>query len=102
MSSLFLITVDMGRKDFATCLPDPLPSSTWDGPEHLVAPSWSFQYCVEFTKRRGLGKRRHLPPDTTGHGHRAHACLAAGSQEQESIPSLPDIATLPRHTHKSP
>jgi hypothetical protein len=99
MPSLFLITADVGRQDFTTCLPDLPPSLTWDGPGHPVTPSNRFQYRLDFTKRRGLEKQQHLPPDMTGHGYKLHAHLAVGTQVQESIPSLPDVATLPRiHT----
>jgi hypothetical protein len=87
--SLFLITVDVGRQDFATCLPDQPPSSTQDQPEHPVAPSRSFQYHLDFTKRQGLRKWQHLPPDMTWCGYRPHARLAASTQVQESIPSPP-------------
>jgi hypothetical protein len=70
-------------------------------PESLLDPgqaraSRSFQYRVDFTKCCGLRKRRHLPFGMTGHDHRPHTCLAVGTRVQESIPSMPDIATLPR------
>jgi hypothetical protein len=51
MPSVFLITVDVGRQDFATFLPNPPPSLTQDGPGYLVAPPRSIQYRVDFTKR---------------------------------------------------
>jgi hypothetical protein len=48
MTSLFLIMVDMGRQNFATCLPGPPPSLTRDGSGHPFAPPRSFQYHIDF------------------------------------------------------
>jgi hypothetical protein len=95
-SSLFLITVDMSKQDFTTYLPGLPPSLTQDGLGHPVAPLRSFLYRRNFIARQGLRKRWHLLPGTTGHGHKPHAHLAVETQVQKSIPSSPDIATLPR------
>jgi hypothetical protein len=54
--SHFLITIDMGRKDFTTCLPNSPPSLNWDGPRHPGTPSRSFQYHIDFTRCQGLRK----------------------------------------------
>jgi hypothetical protein len=75
---------------------DPPPPLTRDGPGHPVASSRSFQYHVDFTKYRGIGKRQYLLPGMIGHGHRPYARLGAGTRVQESIPSPSNIATVPR------
>jgi hypothetical protein len=36
MPSLFLLEIDVGGQDFATCLPVPPPSLTEARPEHLI------------------------------------------------------------------
>jgi hypothetical protein len=72
--------IDVSKQDFATYLPDPPPSSTWDGPGHPGAPSKSLQYRVDFTRHQGLGKWWHLLLGTTVHGHMPHARLVTGTQ----------------------
>jgi hypothetical protein len=53
---LSLLTVDVGRQDSTTCLPDPPPSPTRDWSGHPVTPPESFQNWVDFYRTLGSQK----------------------------------------------
>jgi hypothetical protein len=56
MLSLFLLTIEVGKKDFATCLPR-LPPRPVARPRHPVNMPRGFQQWIDITSIRGLGKR---------------------------------------------
>jgi hypothetical protein len=71
MPSLFLLTIDVGRQDFTTCLSVSLPSSTRDRPRRPINLPGGLSATNRHYQRQGLRKRRYLVPITIGHGHKS-------------------------------
>jgi hypothetical protein len=93
----FMIVVD--RQDFATCLPVPPPSLTWDGHERPINLPGGFQYRIGSTDTGVSGSGSIYCLLRQDVATWVHACLAAGTRALESISPSSDIATRPRiHT----